>query len=391
MLKNYHKFIFIVFLIVWVILPFQIFALEITKYPTTITGSTITGTSGLTQYLKYLFDFGISIGIAIAVLTMFIAGIFYFIAPISPNALAIAKDRISGAISGLLILLLTYTIITTINPYLKFFTLTPLSPVEIASIDTTYYGVNFYKLVDCSGEAQTNTSDVADFGDLNSNIFSTKISQNYDGDTYYISIVYDNPNYWGKCQYIYPNNECQKMDISVNSATIYEYDFSPSNNGSITLYRKSFNGVSGKEENKDGGYLEITQSDIYDQGGVFEENLNNLRFTGTVAGKNCTVPEKEQDCAKWDDKGKCTEYQCPLLSGENISSIKIEGEYLVLIDYLQDINFYSNLDRVSVYTFCQAFPTDRDINKQGSQQLKWDPIENAGYSPNHILILPIKN
>lgn len=359
-------------------------ALEV-EYPKTITGSTVTSVSDLSQYLKYIFDFGISIGIAIAVLTMAVSGVLYFLSPI-PSALALARERISGAISGLLILLLTYVIITTINPYLAIFSLTPLEKVDITIEEQGTYGINFYKSENCSDEATTYKNSVSDFGDeLTNKIRSVKVVQNKIGNEYYIAILYNNINYWGSCQYINPNNDgCQSAKIDAESASIYIYDFNPSEAGNVILYRESLNSAPGKETNKDGGYLKIRQKDIKN---LFWRRLDNLKFTGTIGGKECNVPEGEQDCIEWDKDNKCIKYECPTLAKENITSIKIDGDYIVLLLYIDPKDDTDNF----TYSYCQAFPTKNEVNKIGPQQVKWDPIRSEGREPNYILIIPIIN
>jgi len=321
--------------------------------------------------------------LALAVITLTISGIFYFIAPASPGALELAKDRISGAISGLLILLLTYMIVVTINPSLATFRLNPLEKIEAPEISTDSYGINFYKSTDCSNPDKTSTLSIPDFGDLTNKVNRVKVSQNYDGNVYYISILYDNANYWGKCQYVDPNNSgCQTASVSVASASIYKYDFSPDAGGSVTLYRKSFNMASEKNDNKDEGYLKISSSQISK---LYFKKLSELSFMGD--GKECTVPKNERDCIKWAIDGRCTEYQCPLLDKENITSIKISGDYIVLLIYIDPLDNTGNY----TYSYCQAFPTKDDTNKDGPQQIKWDSIRASNNDPNYILIIPIEN
>jgi len=364
------------------ILPISIFALEI-EYPKTVSGYTLTNTPDLSQYSKYVFEFGLSIGLAVAVLTLTISGILYFIAPISPSSLEIAKDRISGAISGLLILLLTYLIITTINPYLSIFKMGELEKVEFQISEDGVYGMNFYNSGDCSNVKKTSALSIFDLGDLKNKINSVKISQNAISKIYYIGILYDNVGYWGKCQYINPNEGCQEVKVSTASASIYEYDFYPSSSGFVSFYRKSFNSVFGKkDDNESGGYLKIPNSQI---GKIYFKKLDELNFTGN--GIDCTVPENEQDCIKWDNYGKCIERECPKLDKENITSIKIKGDYIVLLVYIGPDDDTRNF----TYSFCQAFPTKDDANKEGPQQIKWDSIRASGYDPNYVLIIPVKN
>ena len=389
--KNFLVIFFIVFFVCLSYLPTNkalAATLEV-QYPTLQDGTTVTPQSDLTQYLKYIFDLGIFIGFFAVFLSLVYAGILYFLSPAIPDALEKAKDRISGAISGLLILVLLYLIITTINPYLAIFRLNALDDIPVVQPTTQSFGVNFYSSQNCSGIANTNITSVPDLGDLKNKINSVGIAQNPQQDLYYIAILYDITNYWGKCQYINPNTNCSPIQPFTASASIYQYDFHPSGGG-VYLYRKSFNQIPGKEDNKKGSFLKITNSQIANSGGpnIYTADLNQLRFTGNSSNYNnledCTVPKEEQDCAKYDVSGKCIQKQCPNLSGENISSIEIAGDYLVLLIY-----FNPSDNTYGPWSYCQAYSSLRDVNKDGPQQIKWDAIKNRGQDPNFIMIIPV--
>lgn len=356
------------------------------EYPQLATGAKITAKSDLSEYLKYVFDFGIFIGFFFILLILIWAGVLYFLSPAVPNALSEAKDKISGAISGLLIFSLLYLIITTINPYLAIFKTESLEETAIEEPDTSYPGVNFYENEGCSGISNTYTLSVDDLGDLKNKIYSVGIKHNTEQKAYYVAILYDITDYWGKCQYINPNTKCTTpVEPFAASASIYQYDFSPNGDG-LYLYRKSFNQAQGKEENKNGGYLKVGNEQIASSG-ILILNLEKLKFTGTSSDydnlKNCTVPEDEQDCAKYDEKGECKEKECPKLNKENISSIEIAGNYLVLLVY------FKPGDTKDKWTYCQAYASSEDVNKNGPQQIKWDAIRNRGQDPNFIVIIPI--
>src|SRR3989344_1985989 len=121
--KNYKKLRFLFFccfLIVFLSLPaVKIFAANLeVDYPTLITGAKVDSNTDLPNYLKYIFDAGIFLGFFSVFLSLIWAGVLYLLSPAMPDALANAKDRVSGAISGLLILATFYLIMTTINPNL---------------------------------------------------------------------------------------------------------------------------------------------------------------------------------------------------------------------------------------------------------------------------------
>ena len=213
-----------------------------------------------------------------------------------------------------------------------------------------------------------------------------------------MAIEYDKPNLEGKCQYLDPNQNCQAGADFANSASIYAYDPSPNGDG-VYFYRKSF-------FNEGGGYFEVQNSDI---NGLYKHDLNTLQFIGCgqpdppktpcinssslqCSGGECpicTVPWDERDCQKYDKNGDCdvSGMVCPYLSGENISSVKIAGEYIPLFVYKADSD---NADD-GPWTSCETFPTTVDVNDIGPQQMKWEFIRNQkGVVPNYIVIIPVQ-
>ncbi len=96
--------------------------LEVT-YPE-IGGITPTTTTiSLPQYVKYIFNFSIGISILITIAVLIYAGFRYLTSAGSATAMADAKERIGAAILGLLVILGSYLILTTINPQLVFLNL----------------------------------------------------------------------------------------------------------------------------------------------------------------------------------------------------------------------------------------------------------------------------
>ena len=378
--------IFIVFFvcIVFVFLPIdKIYSantpsLEVV-YPVLQSGATITAQSDFAQYLKYIFDLSMMVGFVAIFLSLTWAGILFFLSPAIPSALTNARDRVAGAISGLMILVLLYLIITTINPYLSFFHITKLDSPDIKPLETKTAGINFSNFNNCASGSKTYTNSIPDLGPLKNKINSVSITQSQQQS--YIAIIYDITNYWGKCQYINPNVKCQPVSPFAASASIYKYDFYPSG-GSVSLFRNSF-------FTKDGGWLTLNSSTI---GKMYIQKLQYLKFVDPSKKtrdnpEGCTVPADQLDCVHWDKKSlECDGWACPNAGKENISSIKIDGNYLVLLIY------YDPSDtKNGPWSYCQAFPTIQDANREGPQQIKWDAIRNHGQDPNFIMIIPVLN
>lgn len=344
------------------------------EYPI-IAGQTLTQTTQLPEYVLYLFNLGMFIGFFAVFISLIWAGVLYFLSPIKADLLGEAKDRVGGAISGLLILSLTYLILTTINPQLKFLNFNKLPEAPPPPEQTKSSGVYFFKESECSNEnTQANASSVADLGtDLKNQIKAVGIVQDAPNQNFYVPILYDATNFQGMCQYLNTNQTCQTVSPLWASASILKYDPNPNGDG-VYFYRKSY-------FNDQGGSYKVGNSEI---GGAypyaFVKRLEDLKFQG--------VPQKEQDCTLYDKNGVCVESsrRLPDLSGENISSIKIKGNYVVLFVYLAPQE-----TSAGPWTYCQAFPTVDDVNKTGPQQIKWENIRNHdSYVPNYVVIIPVK-
>lgn len=346
------------------------------KYPPSPSGFAPTSTdTPLADYLKYIFDIGMFIGFASAFYGLAYAGVLYLMSPAKPELLASAKDWVWGAVSGILILVMTYLIITTINPQLAFFKIKNLESIPPPNIPATP-GIYFYKSNNCSGDPQISSTNILDFGtDWRNQVNSAKMVNGTDDA--YVSTVYENPGLFGMCLDIDPTTaDCQPIKNIGNSASIHIYDFSPKGDG-VYIYRKPF-------FNTEGGWLKISNSEIDSgtDGGVFGKELKDLTFNGDSSG--CTVPKEEQICEQWDEKGICAQKKCPSLAGKEMSSIKIAGNYIVFLIYLDPA------DTETTWSYCQEFPTPNDLNREGPAQLKWEKSANQENLPNWIYIYPVK-
>ncbi len=371
------------------------------QYPE-IYGKTLSSGTKLPEYAEYLFYGGMGIGFFSIFLSFIIAGVMYLMSPAKPDLQAEAKDRVYGAISGLIILSLLYLIVVTINPQLSIFSFNEPKDNSEEISQTKNPGVYFNKSNNCSDDSiAPSRSSIEDFGEtLRNKINSVSIIHDSDAQTRYLSILYDSLSFQGKCQYVFTSSGgCMAVSPFAMSASVMEYDDSPSGDG-VYFYRKScFNNQSSDDVNalvqhcnqNSGGYYKVPNSSI---GSIFVSRLENLQFTGVGSAK-CTVPEKEQDCVKYDKNGVCCTQKtcgesgrkCPTLSGENISSVIINGKYIVLFVYKTNEEASKG-----PWTYCQAFPTTKDINKIGPQQIKWQSIRNnSGVVPNYVVIFPIQN
>ncbi|MDO8582296.1 MAG: pilin [bacterium] len=73
-------------------------------------------TGGLPQYIAGVYNFGLMVAGFLAMVMIMIGGFMYIAAGGNQTIIGKAKERIFNAIIGLVILLLSYTILYTINP-----------------------------------------------------------------------------------------------------------------------------------------------------------------------------------------------------------------------------------------------------------------------------------
>ncbi|MCK4520813.1 hypothetical protein KAT95_03020, partial [Candidatus Parcubacteria bacterium] len=118
MTKTGQKFISIFFFAALLILFCSSFSvveggLEI-GYPTVPGAETPGEKTKLPEYIKYIFNFSVIIAGILAFAVIVYGGIVYLISAGDPTKIGDAKSRMFGGIAGLVLLLMTYLILTTI-------------------------------------------------------------------------------------------------------------------------------------------------------------------------------------------------------------------------------------------------------------------------------------
>lgn len=102
----------------------------------------------LPEYIKYLFNFSLIIVGLIAFAALVIGGFLYLISAGNPAALSDAKDRIFGALIGLVLLLCSWLILNTINPQLTIFY--PIDLEDISFYQGTSGTVTLFDELNCN-------------------------------------------------------------------------------------------------------------------------------------------------------------------------------------------------------------------------------------------------
>jgi hypothetical protein len=124
MRKYFHKknILFFITFLSYFILPIKSSALEYTLLEPSAFGSSITTTSSLGAFLGQAFSFGLALAAALAVI-MIVWGGVQIMTTDSWSGKSEGKQRIQDAIWGLLLALVSYLILYTINPDILIFKL----------------------------------------------------------------------------------------------------------------------------------------------------------------------------------------------------------------------------------------------------------------------------
>jgi len=124
-----NKKILLTVCVILILVPISADAQELAKDPVVLLQPDLFGSDvvddenrvrSLGQYLNGLFILGIGVATALAVVTITIGGVQYMVTANSDNKTA-AREKITGAVWGLLLALASFVILNTINPdLLKF-------------------------------------------------------------------------------------------------------------------------------------------------------------------------------------------------------------------------------------------------------------------------------
>jgi hypothetical protein len=203
MLKKYHSFIF-TFLTIIILLSVghAVSALEVNypNLPLAPTGGPQSGSSSLLNYIDYIFIFFVSAAGIIGVVSLTIGGFQYLVSGVSPEQRGNALDRIKGSILGIVLLMISFIILFTINPEL-------IKPRRVAISGLTSQGL--YYQGDCVATDSSCEADGHFYASANADISDTSI--------------FVEPGY-KKLLYYCPSQTNQKMLVWLYSKPDWEVD-----------------------------------------------------------------------------------------------------------------------------------------------------------------------
>jgi len=209
------------------------------QYPTVpgaITPTTVEGTQ-LPDYVKYIFNFAIIIAGAVAFGVITWGGIRWLTSAGDPSKLKDAKDQIFAAFLGLIILLSSYLILTTINPQLVIFEVEELEEATAPSTPGVWLCKTAVNFESQEAEEQKKISEECLLLSTKMNLppdFNNKVTHVYLTSDQYGVILQEDENFKDDCQVFLASGE---VDIAKpSSATPFIKNSSPQ--GEIFLYEK---------------------------------------------------------------------------------------------------------------------------------------------------------
>ena len=228
------------------------------------------------EYVKFLFSWGISLAGLVSVISFALGAISLMISADNAEMASSGKDRMKGAVLGLVLTLASYTIISTINPQLTSFNFP--DPTKLADWpQPTGAGVYFYDTPDCSGDnsgAQKISTDgvarsfkkaIKNINDVGT-IQAIKIINDPANHLYYGTILHKSKTGYdqgGFCSLPMKatsatGGECQPIvnadRLNVASADIFNINMMPETSGSgLKFYSEGY----GEDGGPRGGYYEI--------------------------------------------------------------------------------------------------------------------------------------
>lgn len=134
MKKNKILILFIIIFLSLFVFSFS-FALEVKNYPQFPGAPIITKDSTIADLVQYFFAVGIFFAGSIALISLAIAGVQLIIGQANPEGVSNAKDRIKGSSLGIVLLMVAYLILKSINPVL----VDNLEVKELSSLPGIFY------------------------------------------------------------------------------------------------------------------------------------------------------------------------------------------------------------------------------------------------------------
>lgn len=250
----------------------------------------------INDYLYWIYKVLIWISISASFLGLVFSGIKFLISAGEPSKLKEAREGLTAAIFGLLLIILTPTIIGFLfndpNFEIKNIFKKPLKVSKITvSIENLSQEEGIY-----IKKANENEFHLTRFSIPKLPFIVDKVKTT---DNYY-AILFNQENYKGNCYVLGPNQQ-------------YNYNSYPLTIRSLAILKKS-----SQTEPSD---ITFFNKEYYQGGNIKINNFYQWLFLSDYKFTN--IPESEKICVKWDEKGNCLKKESPSLQG---SCIKIKND-----------------------------------------------------------------
>lgn len=224
----------------------------------------ISQTPLLPDYVKYIFNFTIGIGGFVVFMVLVYGGVRYLTSAGNPSAMSDAKDRIFSALLGMIFLLGSWLILTTINPQLVIVS-PEYKPVGLVASELpgVYLCKDAASQVGSAG-CQVFTGSAQSLGGLDDKAAQIRFLNTQDAT--YGAILHENKNYEGTCK------------VATSEGTVNLPNGKPS---SITVFRqRTGDGAVGATvyEDKDygRGYYDFRKGEYLDIESVIYNNCTSV-------------------------------------------------------------------------------------------------------------------
>jgi len=206
---------------------------------------------GLPEYISYMIQFFIALSLLITVLSLIRGGLSWVMAKGDPGKIKEGKERLTGSVFGIIIILSSFLFLSSINP-----ALVELESLEVVKVEESFppgiylspYDYIPENIEEMSGDVYRTSHPIRNLEDRE--VKSIRIANQLDGEGeilgyYYAVVVHGLSAFRGRCE-IFINDSSSPKDFSVpeniSSVSVIRVNNEPLEIGGVTAHlRPDFN------------------------------------------------------------------------------------------------------------------------------------------------------
>ncbi len=281
-----------------------------------VEGVTLTETPILPDYVDYIFNLSVILAALVAFLSVIYGGVRHLTSAGNPATMQDANDQIFAGVIGLIVILGSWILLTTINPQL--IVINPQRGGTPEAIEGT--GIFLCQTQElspetCEGPIYSSKSAISD--KLN-DATSYLIFRNPEGTAYGV-VLHKDQYFKGDCEIIISSmaTTTQIMTMGplageVSSVSVFNHVISGAGGG-VTIYDLAEYETDGKWEYIGPYNKEVTYNDINDAKKYFDNEASSVKIEGSYMVLLCKDKNLEGDCLFLKDSD-------PNLSNEGFSN-----------------------------------------------------------------------